>query len=115
MKNGLLHGFKHHSHTCRKEGPAMSSDLVVKIWHADYGDASTILVLMALADEATDRGEYSGDMADIAKKSRQSERNCRYILRKLEDLEIIERFEGRGRKHKNSYRINVAHLSRLEN
>jgi DNA-binding Lrp family transcriptional regulator len=92
----------------------MSVKLVVDIWHCPYGDASTILVLMALADEANDKGEYTADIKEIARKARQSIRNCRYLLRKLEELDIIERFEARGRSHKNSYKIRIENLQNLQ-
>ena len=101
-------------HESRRRVGTMSGKLVVDIWHAEYGDASEVLVLMALADEATDAGEVSMDMATIAKKARQSERNCRYLLRKMEDLDIIERLEARGRKHKNRYKIHKENLKNLQ-
>jgi len=93
----------------------MSGKLVVDIWHSPYGDASTILVLMALVDEANDKGEYTADISTISRKARQGVRNCRYILRRLERLEIIECLEARGRGHTNSYRVRIENLQNLQN
>lgn len=92
----------------------MREDLIKTIWECPYGDASTIMVLMALADKANAHAEYSGDMPTIARKARQSERNCRYILRRLEQLDIVECLEGRGRSHTNQYRICVENLQNLQ-
>jgi Helix-turn-helix domain len=94
---------------------AMSSKLIKEIWQCPYGDASTVLVLMALADAANDTGECTADMATIASKARQSVRNCQYLLRKLEHLGIVECFEARGRGLMNSYRLCLHNLHNLHN
>lgn len=92
----------------------MNTKLLKDVWQSPCGDGSTLLVLMALADEANDHGEYTAEMPTIARKARQSERNCRYILRRLESLQIIECLQANGRGHKNSYRISTQNLQRLQ-
>jgi hypothetical protein len=92
----------------------MNTKLLKDVWHSPCDDGSTLLVLMALADEANEHGEYTAEMPTIARKARQSERNCRYILRRLESLQIIECLQANGRGHKNSYRISTQNLQRLQ-
>ncbi len=94
----------------------MSIKIMTQVWeHAPYQDASVLLVLLALADWANDRADAWPTIPELARKARQSERNVRYVLRKLEEDGMIERFEARGRTHKNEYHINLENLQNLQN
>lgn len=88
----------------------MSTPLLNRVWESEYGDPSTALLLMAMADQANDAGECRVKLSKLATKARQSERNCRTLIYKLAEEGIIDVIVGRGRKHNNIYQL---HLEKL--
>jgi hypothetical protein len=91
----------------------MSIEVMAKVWkHSPYGEG-TLLVLLAMADWANDDGFCWPSIPQLAHKSRQSERNVRYNLRRLEEDKVIDRVEHRGKGHRNEYQINLQNLQGL--
>jgi predicted transcriptional regulator len=89
----------------------MSVRVMNLVWtSARYKDASTMLLLLALADWANDEGVCFPSIPKLAEKARMSDRNARYILRKLENDGVISIEENRGRNHSNRYYINLQSL-----
>lgn len=79
----------------------------VMSWVFENGpkDPSERLVLLALADYATDNGEWSPSMIGIAEKAGMTERGARGVIRRLEDGGWIEVRVGGGRGGKSHYRV----------
>jgi hypothetical protein len=81
------------------------------VWESEIVTEKTeTLVLLALADWADDGGKCYPAISSIARKSRQSERNVRYVLRSLKDRGLVTWEENRGRSATNLYRINLQAL-----
>ena len=59
------------------------------VWELAPYQGNTLLTLLALADWSDDKGISWPAVETLARKSRQSERNCRKTLRKLEDDGVI--------------------------
>jgi len=83
----------------------MSIAVMTAIWkHAPY-QGNYLLTLLALADWSDDSGFSWPAVETLAKKSRQSERNCRYVLRELEkDQAIVSKVKN----DKDGYQINIS-------
>lgn len=79
----------------------------VMSWVFENGpkDPSERLVLLALADYATDNGEWSPSMIGIAEKAGMTERGARGVIRRLEDGGWIEVRVGGGRGGRSHYRV----------
>jgi hypothetical protein len=88
----------------------MSIKIMNLVWeNAPYSE-NTLLTFLALADWSNDAGESWPSMKTLAKKTRQSERNCQRILRSLEKEGYID---TKFRKENSSvYRINLSTLYR---
>jgi hypothetical protein len=92
----------------------MSIKVMAQVWeNSPYGEG-TLLVLLAMADWANDDGFCWPSIPQLAHKSRQSERNVRYVLRKLEEDKVVDRVEHRGKGHRNEYRLNLQALQVLD-
>lgn len=78
-------------------------------WVFDNGpkDSAERLVLLALADYATDAGEWAPSMIGIAAKAGMTERGARGIIRRLEAAGWIDVEIGGGRGGKSRYRIRM--------
>lgn len=61
----------------------MSIKIMQLIWNAAPYKDSLLLTFLALADSANDAGFCWPSIQALAQKTRQSERNVRYLLRKL--------------------------------
>lgn len=92
----------------------MSIALMAEVWKSPCRDASTVLLLLAMADYANEDGECWPSITNLGDKARLSERQCRYLLRRLETVGVIERLEGNGRNHTNAYQINLQTLQTLQ-
>lgn len=92
----------------------MSIRIMTAVWDSPCTEPHTLLLLLALADWCNEQGECWPSVPTLAKKSRQSERNCRLHLRRLETLEILDKLEGRGRHHTNHYFLNLQNLQNLQ-
>jgi hypothetical protein len=93
----------------------MSVKVMQLIWErAPYVEHGLILVLLALADWANDEGFCWPSMDLLAEKSRQSRRNISYVLKRLEDDEVIDLQRGNGRGHATHYRINIERMQRMQ-
>lgn len=83
----------------------MSIAVMSTLWEHSTRKGSELLVLLAMADFATDDGRCYPSVERLAKKTRLSERNVRYILRSLEECGEIETISQGGRNGANLYRI----------
>jgi hypothetical protein len=89
----------------------MSIEVMNLVWkHAPY-EGKIMLALLALADWSNDDGESWPSIAVVAKKSRQSERNVQYAMRKFEKDDLVRPQD----RYKTSriYRINLEKLESL--
>ena len=91
---------------------------MTKVWKSAPYKGQTLLALLALADWADDEGYCFPGIRQIAKKSRQSERNAqRCIHRMVRDGLLIVHEAGGGRReggkmgHRPTYQINTDNLS----
>jgi hypothetical protein len=91
----------------------MSVSLMSLVWDRAPYEGGTLLVLLALADWADDEGVTWPSMATLAGKARMTIRNARYIMRHLEEHQMITR-EREGTGHLTTvYRLNVAALAAM--
>jgi hypothetical protein len=89
----------------------MSVKVMGLVWERSRASGSDLLVLLAIADNAHDDGAGAWPSIDtLAFKTRLSRRNVQYVLKHLEALGELSVERGRGRKHVNSYAINVQAL-----
>jgi hypothetical protein len=92
----------------------MSVGVMTLVWAKfPNSDASVTLIMLALADWSSDAGLSWPSIPTLARKARMSERNARYILRKLETDNFITIIEQRGRNRSNRYQINLQRLQVL--
>lgn len=63
----------------------MSIKIMNLVWESAPYSENSLITLLALADWSNDKGESWPSVETLSKKSRQSERNCRYVLRKIEN------------------------------
>lgn len=87
----------------------MSIKVMSAVWESDIEDRGELLVMLALADFANDRGECWPSIRTIAAKARyNSDRSIQGILRGLEEQGYLTITAGGGRKNCNLYTINPA-------
>ncbi len=67
----------------------MSIKVMSHIWEKSKQRGSALLMLLAIADNANDQGEAWPSVETLAKKTRMSERNAQYIIRKLEEAKEL--------------------------
>lgn len=87
----------------------MSVEVLTTVWKFAPYSGNTLLTLLALADWSNDEGQSWPSVETLAKKSRQSERNCRYSIRKLETdgyVSVLKRADDSS-----LYRINLEKLT----
>jgi hypothetical protein len=85
----------------------MSIEIMSRVWK--YADSSLgeLLVFLALADHSNDKGFCWPGVEGLAKKSRLSERQTRYILRNLEAKGYIKTLIQQGPRGCNMYEITL--------
>lgn len=81
----------------------MSITLMAQAWANGPDDRSELLVLLALADFANDKGECWPSMITIGDKARMSDRGARKVVRKLEEQGYIRCIKNGGRGGSNHY------------
>lgn len=89
----------------------MSIRVMSQVWDDSAQKGGDLLVLLALADFADDQARAWPSNATLAKKARMSERNVRYVLRRLETEGEIETIRAGGvhdgRNRATVYRLTV--------
>jgi DNA-binding MarR family transcriptional regulator len=83
----------------------MSIKIMSMIWENGPDDRGELLVLLALADFADDRGRCWPSIATIARRARMTARSAQRILRKLEADGAVEISTGAARSGCNQYKI----------
>lgn len=81
----------------------MSIEAISWVWKKAEASGSKLLLLLALADYADDKGESWPSNAALAAKARVNERTVRRLLRELEDEGALKTILGGGRKHTSRY------------
>lgn len=79
------------------------------VWELEDLGPSEMLVLLALADQANDAGVAWPAQGSLARRARQTDRNVRRMLVKLERMGLLSverRSSSHGRKS-NRYRLHV--------
>lgn len=89
----------------------MSIHVMNLVWKKAACSGNALLALLALADWSDDDGKSWPSICTLAKKSRQSERNCRSVVRWLESKNIISVQEREG--NSNLFTINIESLGEL--
>lgn len=92
----------------------MSISVMTAVWQHSKASGSGLLVLLAIADFADERGTAFPSITTLAKKSRMSERNVRYVLHELEQLGELSIKRNAGRSGCNLFRINTAGFAALQ-
>lgn len=93
----------------------MSNRALNIVWQsAAIATPSEMLVAVALADMADDDGCCFPSVPTIARRTRMSERNVRYMLANLRDRQLVSWTESRGRGHSNEYRLHLENLQSLQ-
>jgi len=85
----------------------MSIKIMSHVWENGPDDRGELLVMLALADFADDRGRCWPSIATIARRARMTPRSAQRILRKLEADGSVEISTGSARSGCNQYKINT--------
>ena len=89
----------------------MSIRLQSAIWESGAFEGRRLLILLALADFASDEGHCWPSVPSLAKKARASDRWVQLTLREFESEGILERMEDGGGRHKtNHYLLSIEGL-----
>ena len=83
----------------------MSVAMLSRVWKHSKARLGDRLVLLALADFANDHGEAWPSVETLAKKSRLSERETQYALRRLERSGELKVLPNKGPRGCNVYQI----------
>lgn len=83
---------------------------MAKVWESSQHAGSDLLMLLAIADFADDDGNAYPAVSTLAAKCRMKPRNCRYLLRTLEESGELSIEMGTGPHGANFYRINLESL-----
>lgn len=85
----------------------MSIRVLNLVWEHSEAKGSALLLLLAVADYADEDGVAYPSVAALAKKSRMSERNTQYALKRLEQMGELAIKPGEGPRGANLYRVLV--------
>lgn len=77
------------------------------VWEHSKQRGGALLIMLAIADFADDRGEAYPSVTTLANKGRMSERNARYVLRELEASGELAIEPNAGPKGCHLYRIRL--------
>lgn len=83
----------------------MSIKVMSTIWDQSSHEGSTLLLLLALADHASDDGVCWPGIPRLARKARKTERHIKRLLTKLEGSGELYIVRGAGRGNTNMYYI----------
>jgi len=83
----------------------MSIKIMSQVWECGPDDRGELLVMLALADFADDRGRCWPSIATIARRARMTPRSAQRILRKLEANGSVQISTGSARSGCNQYTI----------
>jgi hypothetical protein len=83
------------------------------VWQNAPYQEGTLLVLLALADWSDDDGKSFPSIPKLSIKARQSERNIRYALKRLEKDGVVAIKRAVGRGNQSTYQINLAKLRQM--
>jgi hypothetical protein len=85
----------------------MSVAMSTRVWKHGKAKRGARLVLLALADFANDHGEAWPSLGTLAIKTRLSDRDVRYALRRLEHAGEIKTLRNQGPHGSNLYQITI--------
>lgn len=86
----------------------MSIRVMTAVWDRAQYEEGTLLVLLALADWADDKGGHLfPSIAELAKKSRLKERQVYNVLRRLREDGVITVSGGGGRGRRTQYQMHL--------
>lgn len=88
----------------------MSGEVVGLVFRYSQADANTMIVLVAVAEQANVEGWAWPAVATLAEMCRRSVRHVQYALTSLRDLGELRIVSRGGRSHTNFYRVEVEHL-----
>lgn len=85
----------------------MSVKTMSRVWEFSQHGGTELLMLVAIADFSDDDGRSFPSVATLADKCRMKPRNCRYLLRTLEDSGELSIVQNAGPRGANLYHINL--------
>ena len=85
----------------------MSIAVMDRVWRHSKARQGDLLVMLAIADFANDDGEAWPSVGTLAKKSRLSEREIQYALRRMEQSGELGTLPNKGPRGCNLYKIVV--------
>jgi hypothetical protein len=83
----------------------MSISIIDRVWHYSKARKGELLMLLAIADFANDDGEAWPSVPTLAKKSRLSERQAQYALRRLVKSGELKLSKNKGPRGCHVYHI----------
>lgn len=92
----------------------MSVRAISQVWGQSQASGTTLLVLLALADHASDQGVCFPHITSLASKARCDEKTVRRSIRWLQDqqeLDIWEWYDKRSGRKRNAYRVVVGEFT----
>lgn len=94
----------------------MSIKVMTWIWDNAPASGTELLMLLAIADHADDRGRNAWpSRATLARKTRLDERTVRRVTKRLEDSGQVVVERGSGRSHSNLYTIVMTPAQPVDN
>jgi hypothetical protein len=92
----------------------MSLRMMTLVWEKSQHKGSELLLLLAIADNTNDQGVAFPSIKTLARKTRLSIRNVRYVILRLEHSGELEVSIGTGPRGCNEYRIHIPTLQKLQ-
>ena len=83
----------------------MSIRVMSQVWESGINDKGELLVMLALADFANDKGECWPSIGTIAQKARMTPRSVQRVCRSLEAAGALEISTATARAGCNMYRL----------
>jgi hypothetical protein len=92
----------------------MSIQTMAAVWKGSQHSGSALLMMLAIADFADDKGVAYPAVSTLAEKTRMKQRNANYLLSELQASGELAIKIGEGRKGTNLYRIVLSRLQGVQ-
>lgn len=86
----------------------MSISVMDRVWRLSKARKGELLMMLAIADFANDGGEAWPSVPTLAKKSRLSERQAQYALRRLVQSAELRIFKNKGPRGCHVYHVTIS-------
>ncbi len=85
----------------------MSIKIMTEVWEYAQAKGSELLLLLAIADHADDKGKAYPSLQRLAHKTRLSKRNVQYLLKRLQELGLVQIQRGAGPRGCNLFILHI--------